>query len=320
MPLISIRIVPSPTGTGSASEPPCRTRSSSIVRSAARAARPTSSGRVFRLVELLDDGQRDHDVVSPNEWTHVGSAISTDVSRTIRVRCAGRRRRRVDLRARLGSDRSHRGAPGRAWTRSVTATPHRHPSASPSGSRGSRYPNGSLLYPTATGRWWMVATVRTLAGASWRRERDLRVLRHRRAARSPPTSSGATTSRWRSSIDLRCSTATRSSFRAATSLTLPDLTVDEVGPFFERVRIDRGRDARCARRAGNVRGQQQRRQPERRPPARARRAAHARRWIARVLLAASSLRATARPRRSRTRCGASSTRCRRIDALPPRIT
>ncbi len=37
-----------PSGTGSASEPPLRMRSSSIVRSAARAARPTSSGRFFR--------------------------------------------------------------------------------------------------------------------------------------------------------------------------------------------------------------------------------------------------------------------------------
>ena len=63
MPLISIRIVPSPTGTGSASEPPCRTRSSSSVRSAARAGAADVVGPRLQLVELLDDGERDDDVV-----------------------------------------------------------------------------------------------------------------------------------------------------------------------------------------------------------------------------------------------------------------
>ena len=144
MPLISIRIVPSPTGTGSASEPPCRTRSSSSVRSAARAARPTSSGRVFNSSSSSTTVSGTTTSLSPNEWTHAGSAISTDVSSTIRVR-VGAAAPAPLLRAGPFGWRSVGPAavpPGflasrrawSAWSRSVTATPHLHPSASPSGS------------------------------------------------------------------------------------------------------------------------------------------------------------------------------------------
>ena len=86
MPLISIwSCVPSPTGTGSASEPPCRTRSSSMraQRGAGGAADVVGPG--LQAVELLDDGQRDDDVDVAERVTHDGSAISTDVSSTIRV-------------------------------------------------------------------------------------------------------------------------------------------------------------------------------------------------------------------------------------------
>ena len=164
MPLISIWIVPSPTGTGSASEPPCRTRSSSSVRSAARAARPTSSGRVFNSSSSSMTVSGTTTSLSPNEWTHAGSAISTDVSSTIRVRvCRG-----VGPVLRAGHSRAECGA-GRpadqvlasrrawsAWSRSVTATPHLHPSASPSGSvvRGTPTACCCTPRPPVGGGWW----------------------------------------------------------------------------------------------------------------------------------------------------------------------
>ena len=78
MPLISMRRVAasgaSPSWTGSASEPPARIRYSSIVRSAVRAARPTSSGRVFRLSSssMTVSGMTTSTLRNP--WKQVGSA------------------------------------------------------------------------------------------------------------------------------------------------------------------------------------------------------------------------------------------------------
>ena len=69
-------------GTGSASEPPWRTRSSSIVRSAVRAARPTSSGRVFRPSSSSTTVSGMTTSTSSNDVTHAGSAMSTEVSST----------------------------------------------------------------------------------------------------------------------------------------------------------------------------------------------------------------------------------------------
>ena len=74
--------------TGLAREPPADWRMSSSRRSAARAARPTSSGRLFNpssssttvsgmTIAQLGYAER-----------QFGSAIRTDVSRTTRVRCA----------------------------------------------------------------------------------------------------------------------------------------------------------------------------------------------------------------------------------------
>ncbi len=60
IPLISIWTVPSPTATGSASDPPCLTRRSSIARSAVRAGAPDVVGAGLEAVELLDDGERYH--------------------------------------------------------------------------------------------------------------------------------------------------------------------------------------------------------------------------------------------------------------------
>ena len=79
--------VPLPVETGWASEPPCLTRSSSIVRSAVRAARPTSSGRVLSPSSSSTTVSGTITSTSSNSSTHVGSAINTDVSSTSRVRC-----------------------------------------------------------------------------------------------------------------------------------------------------------------------------------------------------------------------------------------
>ena len=81
---------PSPSGTGSASEPPWRTRRSSIVRSAVRAARPTSSGRVFRPSSSSTTISGITTSTPSNDVTHAGSAIRTEVSTTTRVRGTAR--------------------------------------------------------------------------------------------------------------------------------------------------------------------------------------------------------------------------------------
>ena len=110
-PLISIFTVladePSPTGVASASEPPALTRSSSSVLSAVRAARPTSSTRLFNpsSSSITVSGMT---TSAPTKLDRQdGSATRTEVSSTIRVRTPP-----------LTSTR-------RAWvgTRSVNATP-----------------------------------------------------------------------------------------------------------------------------------------------------------------------------------------------------
>jgi hypothetical protein len=114
MPLISIcRLLSPPSGTGSASEPPCRTRSSSIVRSAMRAARPTSSGRVFNPSSSSTTVRGITTSWPSNDVTQHGSAIKTDVSSTIRVRL-------VESSSSLGA---LPGAMNPVGRRSVTATP-----------------------------------------------------------------------------------------------------------------------------------------------------------------------------------------------------
>ncbi|MEJ7722089.1 MAG: hypothetical protein WKF58_17420 [Ilumatobacteraceae bacterium] len=86
MPLISICNVDVPKTAGSASEPPLLRRSSSSLRSAARAARPTSSGRRFRPSSSSITVSGMTRSTSLNESMQPGSAMSTDVSSTIRVR------------------------------------------------------------------------------------------------------------------------------------------------------------------------------------------------------------------------------------------
>jgi hypothetical protein len=93
-PLISICTVPeaswSPIGTGSASDPPARTRNSSIVRSAVLAARPTSSGRPFSPSSSSITVIGMTTSTSPKPAKHPGSPISTEVSSTSRARTSVR--------------------------------------------------------------------------------------------------------------------------------------------------------------------------------------------------------------------------------------
>jgi hypothetical protein len=86
--LISICSVvePLPVGTGAASEPPWATRSSSSVRSAVRAARPTSSVRLLSPSSSSTTVSGITTSASANSSTQVGSAIRTEVSTTSRVR------------------------------------------------------------------------------------------------------------------------------------------------------------------------------------------------------------------------------------------
>ena len=74
------------SGTGSASEPPARTRSSSM-RAQRGAGRPADVvDAALQAVELLDDRQRDDHVGSRRSRRATsGSAMSTDVSSTTRV-------------------------------------------------------------------------------------------------------------------------------------------------------------------------------------------------------------------------------------------
>ncbi len=114
--------VPLPVGTGVASEPPWATRSSSRVRSAVRAARPTSSGRALSPSSSSTTVSGTITSASWNSRTHVGSAIRTDVSTTSRVRCA-----RSGV---IGSDpsqaqRGERVGASADGSRSVTMSPRR---------------------------------------------------------------------------------------------------------------------------------------------------------------------------------------------------
>ena len=161
IPLISICRLPPPSGTGSASEPPWRTRSSSIVRSAVRAARPTSSGRVFNPSSSSTTVSGITTSLSSNDVTHDGSAMSTDVSRTTRVR-------RVELGSvPLTSDRDESGG---------QEIGHRHSLGWVQGRRCA-VRNGALLYRSGGARWWMAGVRQDDARAG------LPLLCHRRRRR-----------------------------------------------------------------------------------------------------------------------------------------
>ena len=88
IPLISICRVLVPSGTGWASEPPLRTRSSSMPRSAARAARPTSSIRVFNPSSSSMTVSGTTMSTASKALKQSGSAINTEVSSTTRARCS----------------------------------------------------------------------------------------------------------------------------------------------------------------------------------------------------------------------------------------
>ena len=75
-----------PIATGSASVPPLRIRSSSIDRDAARAERPTSSGRFFSPSSSSMTVSGTTRSTSAKDPMQPGSAISTEVSRTVRRR------------------------------------------------------------------------------------------------------------------------------------------------------------------------------------------------------------------------------------------
>ena len=72
------------SGVGSANDPPAWRRSSSMLRNAVRAARPTSSMRVFRLSSSSTTVSGITTAQPANACIDVGSAISTDVSSTMR--------------------------------------------------------------------------------------------------------------------------------------------------------------------------------------------------------------------------------------------
>ena len=118
-----------------ASEPPWRTRRSSIVRRAVRAARPTSSSRVFRPSSSSTTISGITTSASSNVVTHPGSAIRTDVSSTTRRRLARPGGTTAGRRSVNGSPRHD------ASERPATAAGLRHDG----GSMGS-VPNGVLLY------------------------------------------------------------------------------------------------------------------------------------------------------------------------------
>ena len=74
----------SDSGVGSASEPPARRRSSSMLRRAVRAARPTSSMRVLRPSSSSTTVSGITTAQPAKACIDMGSAISTEVSSTIR--------------------------------------------------------------------------------------------------------------------------------------------------------------------------------------------------------------------------------------------
>ena len=204
-------------------------------------------GSCLQAVELLDDDQRDHDVDAV-ERGHAGRVGDEDgrvehdprpdrpLLAVVRRRCHSRREQ-IGQRHSLG----FRDAAGEVA-------------------------NGVLLYRRRRRGWWMERPFTVSAVAP----------RASSAPSSPatprPRSCTATTSPWPSSIARRCSRATCSSCRRRTSSRCPSSTTSGRSSSGSR-RMAAG-DAGRPRRAGHVRGQQQRRQPERRPPARARRAAH----------------------------------------------
>ena len=238
MPLSSICRLPSPIGTGSASEPPWWTRSSSI--DAQRGARGAADvvGTRLQAVELLDDDQRDHDVdaVERGDARRVGDQdgrVEHDPRSQRPLVALDRHRRCRDRREQIG----HRLSLG-FWD------------------AAGEVANGVLLYRRRTSGWWMsrasgdrqqrrpLATARCVAGDARddRLEgRTATVTRRGRLRRSAPSSPGtptprsstATTSPSPSSIARRCSPGTCSSCPTEHVVTLPELA--DVGPFFERV-------------------------------------------------------------------------------------
>ena len=254
------------------------------MRSAVRAARPTSSGRVFSPSSSSTTVSGITTSTSSNAVTHAGSAISTDVSSTIRVRVdRPASSRRLVIRRISASRRTEVGR------RSVTATPWdrarlRGRNAGVADRVRQRRP---VVSQPSAARWWMDTTTCT---PGWRRGRDCpfcaivagdgdgRDRAPRRASPSP------------SSIARRCSPVTCSWYRPRHVVTLPDLA-DRRRAVLRARAARRGRGARGARRAGHVRRDEQRREPERPPPPRPRRAAHEGRRAARVLLAPHAVRA-----------------------------
>ena len=131
-----------------------RSRSSSIARSAVRAARPTSSGRVFRLSSSSITVSGMTSATSPNVARQCGSAISTEVSSTTR--------RSVSLLLTAGAASSlQRSAPApwRGERVGGEEIGHGHLSGlgrpmGPDRVVGSSQQRGQL-YPTSSVAWWM---------------------------------------------------------------------------------------------------------------------------------------------------------------------
>ena len=172
-----------------------------------RAARPTSSGRLF----------------NPSSSSTTVSGITTSTSpKRVDAGRVGDQHRRVehhrvlvpDLRLPIAGPFLLRRIATRLF--SLDEFGHRHSSSAsidiPIGIMWSEV--SQRLVVVSHGRRSMVDGGHRQA--SWRRERDLCVLRNRTRRGRRPTSSGSDESWWHSSIDPRCSTVTRSSCRAGT--------------------------------------------------------------------------------------------------------
>ena len=177
-------------------------------RGARRAADVVGPG--LEAVELLDDGERDHERGVAERRRQCGSAISTDVSTTQRVRLLTPRACAMSLRARASPER-----------RSVTVTSD---VCDRPGSPGWRRTEPTTRIVVPQSRPAVVDAVRhgcTSPGPSTsERPADacrMRVLRCRRRPRRRASRCSATTSRWRSSTSRRCSPGTRWSFRCGMS-------------------------------------------------------------------------------------------------------